>query len=100
MHTHIRLAAALACFAATPSLAQTTTAVGTGISAAEANSASGAIAVNRGNGGNSTINVAAPPANTTATVNQNLSGTTTSNINSNVSGSTTSRIIMLHSSPA
>jgi len=82
MIRHLASAAALSCLLATPSYAQNTTAVGTGISGAEANSAAGAIAVNRGNGGNSSLTVN-NPANTTATVNSNVSGATTSNINSN-----------------
>jgi len=73
---------------ASPALAQTTTATGTGVGVSESNSAAGAVAINRGNGGNSSL-VVNNPANTTATVNSNVSGTTTSNINSRVSGTQT-----------
>lgn len=82
MYKRVSAASAVCLLMATSALAQTTTATGVGISGAEANSASGAIAVNRGNGGNSSLTVN-NPANTTATVNSNVSGTTTQNINSN-----------------
>lgn len=91
MSTRITAAAALTCLLSTAAFAQNTTAVGTGISGAEANSASGAIAVNRGNGNSNSSLTVNNPANTTSTstLNQNVSGTTTSNINQRVSGSTT-----------
>jgi hypothetical protein len=80
MRTQILTAAALTCLLATPSYAQNTTAVGTGISNAESNSGALAVANNRGNGNSSlTVN---NPANTTATVSSTVSGTTTQNINS------------------
>jgi hypothetical protein len=102
MRKQITTAAALTCLLASPSFAQT--AVGTGIGAAEANSASGAIAVNRGNGNSSSNNALTinNPAETKSTVNStvsgtttqnvNTSGTTTSNVNQRVSGSTTSNV--------
>jgi hypothetical protein len=74
-------AAALTCLLSTTAYAQSNTAVGTGISGAEANSASGAIAVNRGNGSSSSSLTVNNPAN--QNVNSTVSGTTTSNINSN-----------------
>ena len=89
MHTHIRLAAALACLAATPSYAQNATATGTGVGVSESNSAAGAVAISGagGRGGNSSLTIN-NPANTTSTVNSNISGSTTSNINQHVSGRT------------
>jgi hypothetical protein len=65
------------------SCAEAQTATGTGIGVSESNSAAGAVAVNRGNGNSRSTLIVNTPANTTATVNQNLSGTTTSNINTN-----------------
>jgi hypothetical protein len=92
---HMRItpiaAAALTCLLSTTAYAQSNTAVGTGISGAESNSAAGAVAINRGNGSSSSNLTVNNPANTTATVNSNVSGTTTSNINQ--SGGTTSRIV-------
>jgi len=73
---------------ASPALAQSTTATGTGVGISESNSAAGAVAINRGNGGNNQLTIN-NPANTTATVNSTVSGTTTSNINSRVSGTQT-----------
>lgn len=82
MNRHIT-AAALTCLLSTTALAQSNTAVGTGISSAESNSAALAVANNKGNGNSSSSLTVNNPANTTATVNSNLSGTTTQNINSN-----------------
>jgi len=71
---------------AAPAAAQTAT--GTGVGVSESNSAAGAVAINRGNGGNSSL-VVNNPANTTSQVNSTVSGTTTSNINQRVSGTQT-----------
>jgi len=94
-------AAAALCLLSTPLYAQT--AVGTGIGTSEANSASGAIAVNRGNGNSSSNNALTinNPANTTSsstisgttTSNINQSGTTTSNVNQRVSGTQTVKTV-------
>jgi len=104
MRTRLAVTTSLVLIAASPAFAQT--AVGTGVGVANSNSQSGAIAISGqgGQGGNSSLTVN-NPANTTATVNSNVSGTTTqrieqsgtttSNVNSRVSGSTT-----LKSAPA
>jgi hypothetical protein len=109
MRTRFAASAALVCFSTFPALAEnpavsyhpkspqsvapTATAVGTGVGIANSSSQSGAVAISGqgGQGGNSSLTVN-NPANTTATVNSNLSGTTTSNLNQTVSGTTTSNV--------
>jgi hypothetical protein len=70
MRNHLALTALLCLSVMTPAYAQTTTAVGTGISNSESNS--GALAVAKG--GSVNIN---NPANTTSDINQRVSGTQT-----------------------
>jgi hypothetical protein len=87
-------ATALTClFATSPAFAQSSTATGVGVANSSSSSKSGAVAISGqgGRGGNSSLTIN-NPANTTSTVNSNVSGTTTQNVNSTVSGTTTQNV--------
>ena len=93
MKSYLASASLLCLVATTPVCAQSSDATGVGVGIANSSSRSGAVAISGqgGQGGNSSL-VVNNPANTTSTVNQNLSGTTTSNVNSKISGETTSNV--------